>query len=95
MALKLSEILLLILLLFRINEECTAVYGRIPGERYIGFLKALQEEQRAVVRGIIFDPSLTKDQARAEIEKWAHDESPLTMAILIVTDYNIIYLVSL
>jgi hypothetical protein len=68
---------LLILLLIHTAD---ATYGRIPGERYLSFLKFLNEEQRAEARGIIYDPVMTKAKIRTTIEDWAYKTSPLTMA---------------
>ncbi|KAI6230796.1 hypothetical protein M3Y99_01024400 [Aphelenchoides fujianensis] len=57
----------------------TAIYGRVPGERYVGFLRKLNDADRLKVRAIIFNPNYSKARARREVERWAHAKSPLTL----------------
>jgi hypothetical protein len=83
---RLLKSLLFIALFFNSPSSVNAVYGRVPGERYLGFLRVLSEGQKAIVRGLIFEPSSTRDQARADVENWAHNESPLTMVCFFVLE---------
>ncbi|KAI6198971.1 hypothetical protein M3Y96_00577200 [Aphelenchoides besseyi] len=69
----------LLFLNFLFMTSTFAIYGRVPGEPYIDFMRNLNSKMRVEVREIIFNPELTKAEAKLAVQKYAHDKYPLLM----------------